>query len=448
MDFNRRTFIKNSALATAGAGLTLGMPLIAGCAPKDPIRFGVIGLNGVGFYNLTNFLDQPDTVLVALCDVDSNVLEKRAAEAVKYHKKVQEKRGVTDPPELKPDLYSDYRKLLERKDIDAVIIAVPDHWHCLMMVEACQAGKDIYMEKPLGNTIGESILMGKAAQRYNRVIQVGQVRRSDTHWVDAIHYVQSGALGNVRTVKAWAYLSWLKPAVLPQQPVPEGVDYDFWLGPAPKREFNPNRFHFNFRWWWDYAGGLMSDWGVHLIDMATYGMQAGMPKSVMAVGDNYSIDPKAMETPDTQTVIYEFDDFTLLWEHAIGIDLGPYKRSNGVAFIGDNGTLLVDGNGWEVTPEKAGIAAGMEARPLIKGDGKGMFNHVRNFLDCIRSRKTPNASVEIAKNVAVVSHMGNIAHRTRQRVAWDHEKMNFIGQPDASALIWPEYRAPWKLPNL
>ncbi len=448
MPLNRRTFLKNSALATAGAGLTGGMPLLSGCASNDPIRFGVIGLNGVGFYNLKSFLDQPDTHLVALCDVDRPLMEKRATQAQEYYKKVQSSRGISQPPELEVRLYDDYRKLLEQKDIDAVIIAVPDHWHCLMMVEAVQAGKDVYQEKPLGATIGETIIMEKAWQRYNRVIQVGQVRRSDTHWIEALQHVQSGILGNVRTVKAWAYLSWLKPTFRPAAKVPPGVDYDFWLGPAPSRPFDPNRFHFNFRWWWDYAGGLMSDWGVHLIDMALYGMNAGMPKSVMSIGDNYSIDKRAMETPDTQTVIYEFDNFTLLWEHAIGIDNGPYNRSNGVAFIGDLGTIIIDDKGWEIRLEKAGKETELAHLTTGKSDGKRMHNHVRNFIDCIRTRETPNASVKMAKEVAIISHMGNIAHRTRQRVAWDNEKLDFPGQPQASELIWPKYRAPWKLPEL
>ena len=211
-------------------------------------------------------------------------------------------------------MYGDYRALLENPDLDAVVIGTPDHWHCLQMVEACEAGKDVYCEKPLANSIEESGLMVAAAKRYDRIVQIGQWQRSGPHWAEAIDFVHSGRLGRVRTVRAWAYMNWLPPVPnLPDEPAPEGVDYDMWLGPAPKRPFNRNRFHFNFRWYWDYAGGLMTDWGVHIIDIVLWGMQATAPNSIAASGGKLAYPDDAQETPDTLTALYEFDDFLMVW---------------------------------------------------------------------------------------------------------------------------------------
>lgn len=447
MAHSRREFCKTSAAVVAGTGLITTIPGIAACSKSGKVRYGVIGINGMGFTDLQRFMEQPDTELVAICDIDENILNRRVADAKEYFKKVNEKNGNNSLPEPDIRVYTDFRELIAQKDIDAVIIGTPDHWHCLPYMEACEKGKDIYIEKPIANTIGECLVMEEYAKKYNRVVQVGQWQRSGQHWLDAIEYIHSGKLGQIRTVKCWAYLSWLKPIVHPDGIAPKGVDYNFWLGPAPERPFNPNRFHFHFRWWWDYAGGLMTDWGVHMLDFALFGMNAGAPKTIMSVGGNFSVSKEAMETPDTQTTIYEFDNFMLQWEHAVGIDLGPYNRGHGVAFIGDKGTLVVDRGGWEVIPEKAGQDGSIEAVSRQAGDGKDAANHVRNFLDCIKNRKETNASIKIAKNVAILAHMGNIAYRTGDKLLWDDNKKEFSGNTKATNMIWPQYRAPWKLPE-
>ncbi|TKG91079.1 Gfo/Idh/MocA family oxidoreductase [Puteibacter caeruleilacunae] len=434
MTLTRRNFCKSSMTMAAGAGLVSMIPGQLSCSnPNSKVVVALIGCKGMGFSNLNAFMNNPEVQVAALCDVDENVLNKRAAE-------VEKKMGK------KPDLYKDFRQVIDRKDIDVVIIGTPDHWHCLPMVYACQAGKDVYVEKPMGNTIGECYIMEKAAKKYNSVVQVGQWQRSGKHWQDAIDFVHSGQLGKIRTVKAWAYMSWLKPTYKEPCAAPAGVDYDFWLGPAAKRDFSPNRFHFNFRWWWDYAGGLMTDWGVHLIDFALYGMKASTPNSIMATGGNYAIDPRAMQTPDTQTTIYQFDDFILQWEHAVGVDLGPYKRGHGVAFIGENATLVVDRGGWEVILEKAGKKSEMKEIPRISGKGSH-GEHVRDFLDCVKSRKQPKANVTIGKDVAVVAHMGNLAYRTQTMLHWDDQAKRFDNEA-ANKLIYPTYRTPWELSKL
>ncbi len=443
MTNSRRKFLKDSLITASGVGMATAFPgslqaMNKNIAPSDQLSVGLIGCKGMGFANLKTFLNQPGVKCAALCDVDANILNERAAN-------VQELSGD------KPKLYSDFRKLLDDKKIDAVIIGTPDHWHCLPMVYACEAGKDVYCEKPLANSIEECNIMQKAARKYNKVVQVGQWQRSDPHWQDAVKFVHSGKLGRVRTVKVWAYIGWKSELpVLPNEPAPDGVDYDFWLGPAPKRPFNPNRFHFNFRWYWDYAGGLMTDWGVHLLDYGLFGMNQYAPASVMASGGKYAYPKDAMETPDTLQAIYDFGDFGLIWDHTIGIYQGSYGREHGVAFIGENGTLVVDRGGWEVLPETArdGSNPKMEAVPLQKSTGKGLDLHVKNFIESIKSRKKPNADVEIGAHIAKVAHLGNIAYKTGRKVYWDAENNTFKNDAEANKMIKPEYRAPWKLPNV
>ena len=433
----RRTFIKTSAATTAA--ITIGPAItsaLAGCAASDRINIGLIGCNGMGFADLSAFLEHPQVECIALCDVDENVLNKRAADVEKIRGK-------------KPaNLYKDWRQVIDNKDIDLVIVGTPDHWHCLMMVSACEAGKDVYVEKPIGRTIEECNLMVKAAKKYKRVVQVGQWQRSDNHWQDAVDFIQSGKLGKIRLVRVFSYQGWCPTIpVIPDEPVPAGVNYDMWLGPAPGRPFNRNRFHFTFRWFWDYAGGLMTDWGVHLLDYALYGMNVTAPKSIMAMGGKYGYPEDACETPDSLQTIYEFDGFNVLWDHAIGIDDGAYGRNHGLGFVGENGTLVIDRSGWEVIPEVVSGVKRMEAVPLRKGDGRGLKNHVKNHLDCIAKRNpNTNASIEIGAHIAKFSALGNIAYRTGKKLVWDGT--SFTNDSEANKFLVPEYRDPWKLPEV
>lgn len=435
---NRREFITKAA--TISAGLTATPFIIRGANGKvsasDKIRVGCIGCNGQGFSNLTNFLKFPEVECIALADVDQSVLDRRAADTEKLQgKKVK-------------FLYKDWRRLIDNKDVDVVIIGTPDHWHCLQLVASCEAGKDVYCEKPLGNSIEECNIMVRAAKKYDRVIQVGQWQRSDPHWQDAVDFVRSGKLGRIRTVRVFSYQGWCPSIpVKPDGPVPDGVDYDMWLGPAPARPFNPNRFHFTFRWFWDYAGGLMTDWGVHLLDYALYGMDVTAPKSVMASGGKYGYPDDACETPDLLQTIYDFGDFTVMWDHAIGINDGAYGRSHGVAYVGENGTLVVDRRGWEVIPENVNGSQRMEAVPLQKGYGEGgLYYHVKNHLDCIKSHNVyTNANIETGAHIAKFSQLGNIAYRTGRKLTWDGKTFH---DKEADALLCKQYRAPWELPKI
>ncbi len=434
----RRDFITKASVM--GAGL-YASPILMRAAGKevganDKIRVGLIGCKGMGFSDLSAFLGNPEVECIALADIDQEVLDSRAAETEKIQgKKVQ-------------FLYKDWRKLIDNKDVDVVIVGTPDHWHCLQLVAACEAGKDVYCEKPLGNSIEECNIMVRAAQKYNRVVQVGQWQRSDPHWQDAVNFVHSGKLGKIRTIRVFSYQGWCPSIpVLPDEEVPAGVDYDMWLGPAPKRPFNRNRFHFTFRWFWDYAGGLMTDWGVHLLDYALYGMNVTAPQTIMASGGKFGYPDDACETPDLLQTVYTFGGFTVLWDHAIGINDGAYGRTHGVAFVGENGTLVVDRGGWEVIPEDVSGTKRMEAIEHHPSYGGGGLNlHVKNHLECIKSRnRACNASIEIGAHIAKFSQLGNIAYRTGKKLTWDGKSFH---DPEADQYLCKTYREPWKLPKI
>jgi len=433
----RRDFIKNTTITAAGIGIASSIvAAVPGCAPSDKVKVGLIGCNGMGFSNLSVFLDNHEVECVALCDIDDSVLNRRAAA-------IEKLRGA------KPaNLYKDWRHLIDNKDVDVVIVGTPDHWHCLQMVAACQAGKDVYCEKPMGRTIEECNIMIRAADKYKSVVQVGQWQRSDPHWLDAVAFLRSGQLGKIRLVRVYSYQGWnTSIPVVADEPVPAGVDYDMWLGPAPSRPFNKNRFHFTFRWFWDYAGGLMTDWGVHLLDFALYGMDVTTPKTVMAMGGKYGYPDDACETPDSLQTIYEFDGFNVLWDHAIGINDGAYGRNAGLGFVGENGTLVVDRQGWEVIPEVVNGVTRMEAKPLVKGSGEGLKNNVKNHLDCIRKRnRNTTVNPEIAGHIAKLSAVGNIAYRTGKKLIWDGTR--FTNDEEANSYLVPQYRAPWTLPKI
>ena len=397
---------------------------------NDKINVGAIGVNGMGWADLKSMIKIPEVNVVALCDVDENVLNKRVEELKKQ--------------DITVKTYDDYRKVLDRKDIDVVIIGTPDHWHCLQMVDACAAGKDVYVEKPIGNSIEECNAMVAAKNKHKRMVQVGQWQRSVPHFKDALAYLRSGELGKIRMSKAWAYQGWMTN--IEQKPdgeVPKGVNYERWLGPAQKRPFNPNRFHFNFRWFWDYAGGLMTDWGVHLIDYALLGMDAPLPNSVYASGGKYAYPNGAHETPDTLTTVYDFGDFTMLWEHAQSISNGNYGRDHGISYIGNNGTLVLHRGGWEVIPDEKR----MEAIPFQANKGSGLDAHTANFIEAVKSRNEKNlhCSIEAGAHVAKVCQMGNIAYKTGQILHWDKEGNKFK-EKEGNDLLKAKYHNGYTVP--
>jgi len=438
---NRREFMRNTLISSGiGMGLLQG-PLFAqqaekakeeakNVSPNEKINVALIGCGGIGKVDLSTFFLNPEVDCNVICDIDDAML----AEAEKL---VEAQRGH------KPDKEKDFRKVIERKDVDIVLVATPDHWHALPTIYACDAGKDVYCEKPLGKSIDEGRAILEAAKKNNRIIQMGTQWRSGTHYKEAIDFVQSGKLGKIRLVRAWAYLDWVggigNP---PDSDPPAGVDYDMWLGPAPKRPFNKNRFHFNFRWFWDYAGGLMTDWGVHLLNICLWGMGLEMPKRVSSMGGKFVVDDNS-ETPDTQIALYEFPSFNLVFEQQMLGGIGPNGKPHGMLFCGSEGTLVIDDGGWELTPEpkkksleKIVGEQGKDARPA----------HVRNFLDCVKSREQPVENIELAHFVSTVAHLGNLAFRTQAEVHWDPVAEKVTNNPKADALVGCEYHNGWKLP--
>jgi predicted dehydrogenase len=440
MRTTRREFIKPFAVA-AGAGVVAAVarPLRAGpgTAPSDTLVVALIGCGGMGWHNLEDFLKQPGVACAALCDIDDERLEEKAQKAEEITGK-------------RPELLRDYRKVLERKDVDAVIIATPDHWHCLQLVDACSAGKDVYVEKPLANSIAECDVMLKAARRYERVVQVGQQQRSGPHWQDVIAFVRFGKLGKVRTVKLWANFIYGagRPPVA-DEAVPAGVDFDMWLGPAPERSFNQNRFHGMWRMFWDYGGGLQTDWGVHLIDMGLWALDLPtLPRSTVAVGGLFAHADR-VETYDTQTALYRFDDVTLQWEHNAGIQSGPWGRNYGVAFVGTNGTLVANRQSWEVLPELDEDRPRMEVvQPQESVEAISHLRHVEDFVRCVKTREPPAADIEVGWRAGLFAHLGNVAARVGREVVWNQEKQGFENDAEADALATPAYRKPWAFPTV
>ena len=436
----RRNFLRQTSFVVAGtlAANHTFAALLKKIAPSDQLNVGVIGVNGMGWSDTRAILQHPGINLYAICDIDQNVIAKRLKEL-----------GTMNIDASKVKTYSDYRKMLELKEVDIVIIGTPDHWHALQMVDACAAGKYVYVEKPCGNSIGECNLMMAAQQKYGSIVQVGQWQRSQQHFKNAMDFIASGQLGKIRTVKVWCYQGWMKPqAVVPDTAIPAGVDYKRWLGPAPDRTFNPSRFHFDFRWFWDYAGGLMTDWGVHLIDYALLGMKATYPKSIVALGGEFAYPELYQETPDTLTALYEFDGFNMVWDHTCGIDNGSYNRNHGIAFIGNNATLILDRSGWEVIEEK--ISKNKVAKPLEKMMDNGLLLHTKNFVDVIRSgnKQGLHCTIQDASKVATVAQMGNISYRSGQKIEWDALKNEFTNAEINNAYYTKTYHNGYQLPKL
>lgn len=431
--FDRRKFLQTTTLATAAVSLSVPFIRVARAnepAASDKIRVGIIGCGGMGQVDLKDFVANAEVEVPVLCDLDA----ERIAKGLEICQKAERKA---------PETTKDFRRVLERKDLDAVMIATPDHWHALPTVQACQAGLDVYVEKPLGRTIDEGRAMLEAAQRHNRIVQMGSQWRSCKHIIEATDLIRSGKLGKVSICRGWAYLDWL-PTVghKPDAPAPAGIDYDLWLGPALLRPFNPNRFHFNFRWFWDYAGGLMTDWGVHLINMLQMGTGMELPKTVSSCGGKFVFDDDS-ETPDSQVTVYEFPTFQMIWEHRAGLNNGLNNRSWGVAWTGTEGTIILNDQGYEIITERKKTSLDSERK---SSSGNPHLAHVRNFLDCVKSRQQPVLNMEPAHHVSTLAHLGNIAYRTGRKIVWDGQAEKIVGDTEADKLVGGKYRQPWQLP--
>lgn len=439
---NRRKFIRNASITTAGVSLSTVIPRVAempAISPSDNINVALVGCRNMGFGILQHHLSNPGVKCVAICDVDDSILNERSSE-------IQKKFNQS------PKLYKDFRKLLEQKDIDAVIVGTPDHWHCLITVYALQAGKHVYCEKPMANTIAECNIMVRAANYYNnQIVQIGQQQRSGFVFQKAMEFIKTGRIGKLRRVNIWANFEYgVGQPIVPDEPVPAGVDFEMWLGPAPQRSFNRTRFHGSWRHFWNYGGGLMSDWGVHLLDIALWAVDIKEPpEKVLVYGANTFHEPRSRETFDSMTVIYPKDDFVINWDMTGGIARGPYDSSYGLAFIGDLGTLSADRSKLILYPEWDGQAKKPKTEEYRFTEGRESHgDHVKNFIECIRTGSKPACPPETGRVAALHVHIPNIAARTGEPILiWDDANNRFTNSSRANELITPSYRSPWKLPE-
>ena len=422
MSITRRTFL--NVLGASGGMALAGRRGTAGATAADRVRIGVIGVRGRGTDLTRLFASNQGAEVAAICDIDPATLEK----PLKLTETMTGKR---------PRVEQDFRRILDDKEIDAIVIATPDHWHALMAIMGCQAGKDVYVEKPVSHNIVEGRKMVEAARKYNRVVQAGTQRRSTPFVADAIAYVHSGALGKIGMVRAWAHGKRVNIGHGKPGQVPERVDYALWQGPAPDRPFYANRFHYNWHWFWNWGTGELGNNGIHCVDVARWGLNLDpqTPVKVSSSGGKYLFDDD-METPDTQIVTWEFPTTCLVYEHRIWTDHPTEGEKFGIAFYGEKGTLIIDIKGWRV---EDGPKAGEKG-------ADGQASHVQNFLDCVRSRAKPNAEIELLHQSTRLCHLGNIAFRTGKKLSFDSARERF-SDDDANRLLAREYGNRFELPS-
>jgi predicted dehydrogenase len=421
---SRRDFAKTAAAASAAAAL--GSRSLLGA--NDRINIGLIGCGDRSMQLWPIFLKQPEVNPVAVCDVYEPYIARAAAAAGN-----------------KVKTFGDFRRLLEIKEIDAVIVGTPDHWHALQTILACQAGKDVYCEKPLSLTILEGRRMVEAARKHNRVVQTGSQQRSGPHYQQAVKLVQEGAIGAVHKITAgytrnalpgFSHEPWLS------KELPKELNWDMWLGPAPYVPYDPFRCHYHFRWFWDYSGGQMTNWGAHNLDIARWALNAKAPTAVSGFGGRYEIKDGG-ETPDVQEVLYNFPTAVVSWS---GREVNR-TRDEYLVFHGTKGTLNIMRDGFTVAPETWRKKKEPEIEPVqMKGHGnESQLLHIRNFLDCVKSRQRPIADVEEGHLTATMCHLGNLATRLSRSLNWDAAKEEFVGDREANQMLSRPYRKPWKL---
>jgi predicted dehydrogenase len=438
----------NQALAQAPAA----KPASGGTrAPaSDRIRVGAIGTGSFGTVNLRDFMANDDVEVVAVCDVFKENLEKAVA--------------LTGG---KARSYTDYRRLLEDREVDAVVISTPEQWHAIMCIDACDAGKDVYVEKPASHHIRDGRLMVEAARRKNRVVQVGSQQRSGAHFQRAVKYIQDGRIGEVYYAACWNH----SPRATPRPKVtggpPPGMDWDMWLGPAAKLPYDEVMTNGKGRYF-ELHGGMLTEWGAHLADVVLWALKVAGPESVVASGGQFF--RREGDIPDTLQVTYKYPKFvfhySVLSHNSYGLngDVGAARfGSYGMQFHGTKGTLFIDRSGFRLTPQtirqeepnqppatpttdsrQPGFYYTTEILPELSDSSQQHGPHVRNFLDCVKSRKRPNADIEAGHHTNTVCRLGNIAYRVGRMLRWDAAKEQIIGDAQANRLALGSYRSPWK----
>jgi predicted dehydrogenase len=383
-----------------------------------------VGNQGGPKNNMKYFLKN----IVALCDLDKNYL----TEASDFLQK---------QANLSAMMTDDYRRLLDAKDIDAVVVTVPDQWHATMTIEACKAGKDVYCEKPLTLVINEGKPMIEAARKHGRVVQTGTMQRSGQEFKLAVELLKNGIVGKIRAVNVTLPSpNWIARAgkPVPDSTPPEGFDYNRWLGPAPMRPYNINRLHYLFRFFWDYSGGQQTNFGAHHLDIAQWGLGMDESGPVSVEGSGVYHPDGWYETPDTTEIKYTYANGVTM---TCRQKLDTKNTDQGTEFIGDKGSLFVYRGGIVTNPKE--LLKDVEMPKIISSNAN--ISHVNNFFDCVKSRKTPAADISIGHRSATVCHLGNIAIRTKKKITWDPKSETIVGDSEASKWLTKEYRKPWSL---
>ncbi|MEZ6133853.1 MAG: Gfo/Idh/MocA family oxidoreductase [Pirellulaceae bacterium] len=440
---SRRSMMKNGATALTTGLLVSHLPKSTRAAASERVRVGIMGAGGRALSLIQTFATNEFVDIVAIADLDP----KRLGPGVMAAANLQGK---------EPKSESDFRKLIDDPSIDALVIGTPDHWHAIPTILACQAGKDVYVEKPDSHNIVEGMRMVAAMRKHGRIVQMGSQHRSTERLQSAIEFVRSGRLGRVLVAKAWESSKQGAIGFPPDSQPPPGVDYDMWIGPAPKRPFNVNRFHGRWRWLYDYGTGDLGNDGVHRLDMAVALLSAaceyqgdepiGLPSTIYANGGKWYFDD-AQEFPDTMQVNYQFGSGKksklLTYEMRIWAPYNYLNVSEGAAVFGDQGYLAIGNEGW--------TAIGKGGDVLASGEGGSHEKpHVQNFIDCIKSRAKPYCDLEtVGHPASVLCHAGNIAARVGRQLTLDPTTEMFIDDAEANALrTRQEYRKPWLLPDV
>lgn len=422
----RRDFLRRAGggAAVVGGVCATPRPARASVAANERVNVALIGCGGMGSRHLEALAENPRCNVVAICDV----ARQRYAAGIEKHAAMTGR---------KPDGHQDFREVLARPDVDAIFVATPDHWHALLAILGCKAGKDVYVEKPVCITVEEGRAMVDAARRYGRVVQAGTQQRSMPVFQRAIDVVRSGAIGEVTTASAWVGANGWGVGETPE-PVPRGLDWDLWLGPSPYVPYSPQRYGGHMGWH-DYArGGQLTNWGIHLMDIVHWGIGQDRPLSIQAVGGSYRGNAGA-ENYETIEAILQYPRCTVTWEQRhMGTHAG---KGYGVAFYGTKGNLFVDRGTVVVEPASLGI-------PEFIGELERSWantDHHNNFFDCMRSRRPPAAEIEQAFRSTTAVLLAGIALKTGRTLHWDARAERFVGDPGADRHLTRAYRAPWHL---
>jgi predicted dehydrogenase len=422
---DRRSFLKQSALAAGSAAFSsLARPSRAADSPSESVGVAVIGVNGRGAALADGFASVGGARIVTICDVDERVIDK-AVNAIAGRQTTTPKRAT------------DLRRVFDDPSVDAVAIATPDHWHGPATILACTAGKHVYVEKPACHNPREGELMIEAARKNNRVVQLGTQRRSMPAIIEAIERVHAGDIGRVLLSRGW-YTAARKPIGHGKPaPVPAGLDYDLWQGPAPEQPYRDNVVHYNWHWFWNWGTGELGNNGIHSLDLCRWGLQVDFPQRVVSGGGKYFFDDD-QETPDTQTVTYDFGDKIITWEGRNWQRHGFEGSTFGFNFYGDRGTLVCDGNRYTIYD-----LGDKEVSQQTKGFS-GHDPHLKNFLECIKTGDSPHADIEIGHKSTLLCHLGNIAYRTGRTLDLDPTNGHIQNDAAAAALWTREYRPGWE----